>query len=147
MKLHAYFLGLCCVAPVLTGCGGSYEPTSAKAQADCYQMEFGTSPPVGVKNIQAKQIVIGDAVRAWLRFDATPAVVDSLLKDFTSTNRQTFVEHSGGANTPLWWAGSSSQTTAFYVFSGWRKNFSYSSAVLAHDADKLVVYFCHDAFD
>jgi hypothetical protein len=33
------------------------------------------------------------------------------------------------------------------LISGWRKDFSHSSAVLAHDADKRVVYFCHDAFD
>jgi hypothetical protein len=147
MKLTARLLCLCCVAVLLSGCSGTYEPRNAKGQAECYRMEFGTLPPAGVTNIQAKQIIIGDAARAWLRFEATPALVDSLLKGFTSTNRQSFDAHSGGANTPTWWTPDSNHITTFYVISGWRKDFSHSSAVLAHDADKHTVYFCHDAFD
>ncbi len=147
MKFAARLFLFCCVALLLAGCGGTYEPTDTKGQAECYRMEFGTLPPAGVTNIHGKQIIIGDAARAWLRFEATPALVDSLLKGFTSTNRQTFDEHSGGANTPAWWTPGSSHITTFNVISGWRKDFSHSSAVLAHDAEKRVVYFCHDAFD
>jgi hypothetical protein len=138
---------LCYLALVVAGCGGTYEPTSRQGQAECYRAEFGTLPPAGVTNIHAKQIIIGDAARAWLRFEATPGVVDSLLMRFAPTNRQAFDEHSGGANTPAWWTPDTSNITAFYGTSGWRKDFSYSRAVIAHDADKRVVYFCHDAFD
>jgi len=147
MKFIVRLLLFCCAALLMIGCGGTYEPADAKGQADCYRTEFGTLPPAGVTHIHGKQIIIGDAAGAWLRFEATPALVDSLLKGFTSTNRQTFDEHSGGANTPAWWTPDGDRITTFYVFSGWRKDFSHSSAVIAHDADKRVVYFCHDAFD
>ena len=147
MKLQPKPFLLCCLALLAAGCGGTYEPTDAKGRANCYRAEFGVLPPAEVTNIQAKQIIIGDAARAWLRFEATPAVVDSLLTRFAPTNRQTFDEHTGGANTPTWWKPNSYQTTSFYGAKGWRKDFSHSYAVIAHDDDKRVVYFCHDAFD
>lgn len=136
-------------ALLFLGCGGTYEPTDQKKIALCYSAEFGGLPPAGTTNIQAKQIVIGDAVGAWLRFETTPATVDSLLKiGFAPTNGATFLQHSmAGANTPKWWKLEGSQVTSFYVFSGWRTNFSYSYAVIAHDVDKRLVYFCHHAFD
>jgi hypothetical protein len=135
------------VSLFLVGCGGTYEPKDAKGRAECYRMEFGSLPPTGVTNIQGKQVVVGDAAGAWLRFETTPATVDSLLKSFASTNRQTFDHYSGGANTPTWWTPDRDRITVFYRVSGWRKDFSSSYAVIAHDAEKRVVYFCHAAWD
>ncbi|RYD62260.1 MAG: hypothetical protein EOP83_15040, partial [Verrucomicrobiaceae bacterium] len=98
MKVIARYLLVCCAVVMALGC--SSEPSDEKGKAACYEMEFGTLPPAGVTGIQAKQIVVGDAARAWLRFEATPEIVDSLLKRFTPSDRQTFDEHSGGDNTP-----------------------------------------------
>ena len=111
MKFTARLLLFCAATLLLVGCGGTYEPSDAKGQADCYRMEFGSLPPAGVTNILGKQIIIGDAARAWLRFEATPALVESLCKGFTSTNRLTFDEHSGGENTPAWWTPDSDRIT------------------------------------
>jgi hypothetical protein len=147
MRFKAPFFLLSWAVLLLAGCGGTHEPTDAKGQAECYRMEFGALPPAGVTNIHGKQIIIGDAARVWLRFEATPALVDSLLKSFSPTNRQAFDDRSGGANIPAWWTPESNHIKAFYGVSGWRKDFSYSYAVIAHDADKRIVYFCHDAHD
>src|SRR5258708_3282930 len=115
------------VALLLAGCGGTYEPTDKNGVAQCYRMEFGVPPPAEVANIHGKQIIIGDGARAWLRFQATPALVDSLLKrGFKPTNRETFNMHSGGANTPKWWTPDSNQVTVFYGFGGWRLFFFYA---------------------
>jgi hypothetical protein len=145
MKVIARYLMICCAAVMTPGC--SSEPSDAKGQAECYRTEFGTLPPAGVTNIRAKQIVIRDSARAWLRFEAAPEIVDSLLKRFTPSNRQTFDEHSGGDNTPAWWKPDSDHITVFYAVEGWSKDFSNSTSVIAHDAEKRVVYFCHSAFD
>lgn len=127
------------------GCSGSHEPTDAKGQAACYETEFGTLPPAGVAHIQAKQVIIGDAAGAWLRFEATPEIVDSLLKRFGPSDRGVFNQNSGGGNTPAWWKPGSDHLTAFYEAEGWRKDFGNSTAVIAHDANKRVVYFSHGA--
>lgn len=147
MKVIARYLLICCAVVTALGCSGSHEPTDAKGQAECYQTEFGSLPPACIAHIQAKQVMIGDAARAWIRFEATPEIVDSLLKRFTSSDRGTFGQHSGGGNMPAWWKPDSDHLTAFYVVEGWRKDFGASYAVIAHDAEKGVVYFCHDAFD
>jgi hypothetical protein len=142
MKITA----LLCIALLLTGCG-SYEPDDEKGRAKCYQTEFGTPPPEGITNILAKQIVIRDSARVWLRFEATPALVDSLLKGFAASDRETFDEHAGGENSPAWWTPDRDKIVRFHLIRDWNKDFTNSSAVIAHDAEKRVVYFCHDAFD
>ncbi|HEY1121270.1 MAG TPA: hypothetical protein VGE67_06700, partial [Haloferula sp.] len=123
------------------------EPSSEKGKAACYETEFGALPPASVTHIQAKQVMIGDSAQAWLRFEATPEVVDSLLKRFAPSDRYTFNANSGGGNTPGWWKPDSDHLTAFYVAEGWRKDFGGSHAVIAHDAGKRLVYFCHSASD
>jgi hypothetical protein len=135
---------LCFIALLLPGCGGSYEPTYSKGLAECYWKEFGVRPPADVTNLHAKQVIIGDGARAWLRFDTTPSMVETLLKNFAPTNRETFAGCSGGANTPRWWTPDNDHVTAFYAASGWNKNFAHSFAVIAHDTNKHIVYFCHD---
>ena len=143
MKLATQLLLLFFVPLLFVSCGGTYEPTDTEGKARCYQMEFGVLPPLEVTNLQGKQMIIGDAVTAWLRFEATPALVDTLLKGFTPSDRQTFDQHTGSAHNPVWWAPEQDRITTFHFIEGWRKDLSPSSAVLAYDADKRVVYFCH----
>lgn len=145
MKVIARYLLILSAALAMLGC--SYEPSDEKDRAECYKTEFGTLPPSGVTNIQAKQIVIRDAAGAWLRFEATPEIVDSLLKRFGPSDRGVFNENSGGDNTPEWWKPDGDHVTVFYEAEGWSKDFSNSTAVIAHDAEKRVVYFSHSAFD
>jgi len=110
-------------------------------------MEFGALPPAFIKNLRAKQVVIRDAAGAWLKFEATPELVDSLRSGFVPSNRAIFDEHSRGENTPRWWTPDADQMTTFFVKDGWKKEFSHSTAVIAHDAGKRVVYFSHAAMD
>ncbi len=140
--VQSFLIG--CLAAFLFGCSGSYEPTDSKGLAECYRKEFGIRPPAEVTNLHAKQVIIGDGARAWLRFETTPVFVDALVKSFTPTNRETFEMFSGGANTPRWWAPDSSHITAYFGVGGWNKNFAHSYAVMAHDSSKRTVFFCHD---
>lgn len=125
----------------------SYRPMDPQGLAKCYQDEFGTPPPVSVHGLRAEQIVIGDAAGAWLRFGSSPGRIDELLVRFTPSDRKTFDRYGGGANTPDWWQPDAEGMTTFYVCDGWRKDFSDSHAVIAHDAAKHIVYFCHSASD
>ena len=144
MKVIARYLLFLCAAVATLGC--SSEPGDEAGKAACYEMEFGTPPPAGVTNLRAKQYVVQDTVVAWLRFEATPEIVDSLLKRFAPSDRKAFDEASGGANTPEWWKPDGDQITVFYSVEGWSKDFPNSTAVIAHDAGKRVVYFSHTAF-
>jgi len=144
MKVIVRYLLILCTAVATLGC--SSEPGDEAGKAACYETEFGTLPPAGVTDIQAKQYVVQDTIVAWLRFEATPDVVDSLLKRFALSDRKTFDEASGGANTPGWWKPDGDHVTVFYSVEGWSKGFTSSTAVIAHDAGKRVVYFSHTAF-
>jgi hypothetical protein len=126
------------------GCGGTYEPSNDQGRAKCYAAEFGGPPPVGVTNLQAKQVVVGDAGGAWLRFEANSNFVSLLLSNrFSPSDRFTFVSRSGGGNTPLWWNPEVDVLTSFYINNQWRAGSNYSVAVIAHDNARRVVYFHH----
>lgn len=128
----------------LTGCSGSSEPTSSAALAKCYATEFGVGPPASVTNLQAKQVIVGDAGGAWLRFEADSNTVTQLISGrFTPSDHAMFENTSGGGNTPSWWNPEADSLTAFYVNNQWRKGSNYSVAVLAHDSARHVVYFSH----
>ena len=135
------------LALVLAGCGGSYEPSDPADVARSYRDEFGSRPPENVRHIHSKVFMQGDAAVAWLRFEATPEIVDALVGRFEPSRRESFAENTGGANIPAWWTPEQHHLTTFYEVAGWRRDFSHSVAYLAHDADKRMVYFCHEAFD
>jgi hypothetical protein len=141
-------LSLICSAAVLTisGCGGSSEPTDARTLVKCYATEFGTAPPSGVRNLKAKQVVVGDAGGAWLRFEADSNVVSQIISNrFTASSWTDFsiYGHLEGGNTPKWWQPLPDTLDVFYVNEKWRPGPNYSIAVLAYDATNRLVYFYH----
>jgi hypothetical protein len=135
-----------CLALVffLSGCGGVSDPTDAHTLAQCYATEFGQQPPAGVTNIKARQVIVGDAGGAWLRFEADSNIVAQIVSSrFVSSDRAAFISDSGGGNTPAWWKPDHDSLTAFYICNQWRPGTNYSVAVLAHDASCHIVYFHH----
>jgi hypothetical protein len=146
--MRSLILTIACAALLSAGCSGSFEPSDKNGLAGCYQAEFGVLPPADATILHGKQVVVGDAAQAWLKFQATPVLVDSLLaKGFSPVDRETFLDRSDGGNRPAWWNPESSLLTAFYVVSDWRKDYHNSRAYIAHDANKQTVFFCHVAID
>jgi hypothetical protein len=129
---------------VLYGCGGTSEPTDKSTLAKCYATEFGVDPPTGITNLKAKQVVVGDAGGAWLRFEANSNIITQIISNrFIPSDRVTFDSSSGGANTPSWWRPEEDSLTAFFVNNQWTKGSNYSVAVLGYDDAHRVVYFHH----
>ena len=127
-----------------SSCGGTYEPSNAQDRAKCYATEFGTAPPAGLTNLQAKQVIVGDAGAAWLRFEANSNVISGILTNrFAPSDRSTFLSNSRGGNTPVWWNPEGDALTLFYINTQWRPGSNYSGAVIGHDAFRHVVYFHH----
>jgi hypothetical protein len=127
-----------------SGCSGSYEPSNAQERAKCYATEFGAAPPPGLNNLQAKQVIVGDAGGAWLRFEANSNVLSGILSNrFSPSDRLTFLSNSRGGNTPRWWNPEADALTSFYISNQWRPGSNYSVAVIGHDASRRVVYFHH----
>ena len=132
------------VALVLSGCGGVSEPTDPQTLAKCYATEFGQQPPAGVSNLKARQVIVGDAGGAWLRFEADSNIVAQIVSArFTPSDRGTFISDSVGGNTPAWWKPEDDSLADFYICHQWRSSTNYSEAVLACDAAHHVVYFHH----
>jgi hypothetical protein len=133
------------LASALVGCGGSSEPTDQATLNECYKTEFGVVPPPGVVNLQAKQVVVGDAAGSWLRFEANSSIISNLISShsFDVGERGRFISDSGGGNTPSWWKPEQDSLTSFYINSQWRKGSNYSIAWLAFDNTRKIVYFHH----
>jgi hypothetical protein len=132
------------VTALLTGCGGTSEPTDADTLAKCYATEFGSKPPVGVINLKAKQVAVGDAGGAWLRFEANSNIIAEIISNrFVQSDRNTFVTSSGGGNAPSWWKPEEDALIFFYSNNQWTKGSNYSVAVLGYDNAHRVVYFHH----
>jgi hypothetical protein len=130
----------------LSGCGGTSEPTDPATLAQFYATEFGSSPPSGVTNLRAKQVVVGDAGGAWLRFEASSNIVSQITSNrFTKSDQMSFQIYGNpdGGNTPDWWNPQPNTLTAFYINMQWRPGSNYSIAVLGYAASNHVVYFHH----
>jgi len=145
MKL---FLSILCSAAILMlfGCAGASEPTDAPTLAKCYATEFWTPPPLGVTNLKARQVVVGDAGGAWLRFEADSNVVSAIVsRRFSPSDRTDFSVYGRleGGNTPQWWHPKLDAITAYYINKQWTPGSNYSVAVLAYDATNHLVYFHH----
>lgn len=134
------------VALTLSGCSGSSEPTDAAALARCYATEFGVQPPSGVKNLKAKQVVVGDAAGAWLRFEADSNTFLQIISNrFTNSDPTSFKIYgdSEGGNTPAWWHPNPEVLRDFHINTQWRPGSNYSIAVIAYDPTNQFVYFYH----
>lgn len=141
--------GLLLLTPVpfyllMSRCLGPYEPTDPKALASAFETEFLVPPPTDVTNIQVSQSMVADWVGAWMRFEASPGTVDILLKRFTPCERLEFDDADRGPHVPSWWRPDTDGVVSFYKASPWSDQFFRSTAVMAHDAAKHVVYFYHD---
>ena len=129
----------------LIGCSGVSEPTDASTLAKCYETEFGVKPPAGVANLKVKQVVVGDAGGAWLRFEASSSIISQIVSNrFASSDRMTFISNSGGGNAPSWWKPENDLLTDFYINNQWTKGSNYSVAVLGYNNASRVAYFHHD---
>jgi hypothetical protein len=98
-------LMLCC-SIALFSCGGSNEASSSKEAAGWYKFEFDIEPATTIHDIKAKQIVVGDAARAWLRFRASKQDVDLLIsRGFHPILAHDFEQELNleNGNAPSWW--------------------------------------------
>jgi hypothetical protein len=122
-----------------------YSDPSDLAQA--YRTEFGIDPSADVRDVHARQSVVGDSGAAWLNFRASKNTIDSLLVRFVSTNRATFDRSGKGGSVPGWWKPNINGVELYYVSENWSKSFSHSVAYIGVDREKQIVYFCHIGSD
>src|SRR5689334_12973674 len=106
----------------LCGCGGVSEPTDAPTLGKCYAEEFGSSPPTTVKNLRAKQVIVGDAGGAWLRFETDSNTLSQITSNrflqSSSVDFESYGDPNGG-NTPKWWHPAMGTLSEFYVNTQW----------------------------
>jgi 4-amino-4-deoxy-L-arabinose transferase-like glycosyltransferase len=122
----------------------AYEPSDPEELARGFEFELHHPLPIEVSDLRIKRTGIGDGVGSRVRFEATPDVVDTLIKSFSACDKATFDELGGGANGPEWWDPDEHQLVAFYHAEHWEPGCdTFSHAVLAHDAAKRIVYFAH----
>jgi hypothetical protein len=143
-KLRLLLL-LFCLSGLLS-CGGSHEAETAAEAASCYKFEFDMDPASGVSNIKAKQIVVGDSVVAWLKFNVSSQDFDLLkARGFFPISYDNFEQELNlkSGNAPSWWQVSNNNK--FYKIVGWKKEFSYSCAFISYDVGKNIICFCHTA--
>lgn len=142
IKATAIGLSLIPIAAFLLWIGPA-DYTNPRDLADAYRTEFGSYPPEDVRDIQCRQVIVGDCGAAWMRFTASKNTVDTLLTKFHAAEPHEFDRASVGANVPQWWQPGQSQLTHFYTADGWSPHFSSSKAWIGLDADHQVVYFHH----
>ena len=141
------FLLICAIAAFLfCGCGGVSEPSDPPTLAKCYATEFGTTLPAGITNLRAKQVVVGDAGGAWLRFETDSNTLSQIVSNRFARSDFTDFKIYGqldGGNTPAWWHPAPETLSDFYINKQWRPGSNYSIAVLAYDPAHRLVYFHH----
>jgi hypothetical protein len=131
---------------MLCGCGGVSEPTDAPTLAKCYATEFSADPPAAVKELRAKQVVVGDAGGAWLRFETDSNTLSLIISNrFVPSDFTDFKIYGSldGGNTPRWWHPSPQTLDDFFINKQWRPGSNYSIAVIAYDRSHRLVYFHH----
>lgn len=144
MSLRSVFSIAAFAAVHFTGCVGSYEPKDKVELGKGFAFELHHPMPSGVSDLQIRRIVVGDGVGSWLRFKATPDVARMLRQAFSSSDKATFDQWSGGANVPDWWDAGSHHFGAYYHTENWEEGCStFSHAVLAYDTTAHIVFFAH----
>jgi hypothetical protein len=132
---------------LMSHCLGPSEITNPLALAASFESEFGMRLPHDVRNLRMVYNSAGDSEVTWIKFEADPATVDLLVKRFTVSTKKEFDEESVGGGQPSWWRPERDGVTSYFASQEWSSRFSYSHAVLAHDASRHVVYFAHSAID
>jgi len=144
MKLHLKFLFFS-LSLILFSCSSEQEGHDNDLAARCFKFEFGLDPKL-VNDIYAKQLVKGDAARAWYKFRANEKLIDQLKdKGFTVSSAEEFDRHSGGGYSPIWWE--IDNKGQFYLKNKWSANFADSTAVFSYNKETEEVFFCHDGID
>lgn len=126
---------------------GPLDITESEALHNAYETALGWPPSSDVKELRCRVSVVGDSGAEWMTFQASPETVDRLLGRFSVINSAEFLEASGGGGAPSWWRPKKADLIAFYRAEGWSPHFSNSTAYLAHDRAKRVVYYHHSGFD
>jgi hypothetical protein len=99
-----------------------------------------------VKSLRAKQVVVGDAGGAWLRFETDSNTLSQITSNrFLPSDFTDFKIYGqlDGGNTPSWWHPVPEVLSQFYINKQWRPGSNYSIAVLAYDSAHHLVYFHH----
>lgn len=151
-RTRAPWLGISTVPAVLAFWGlsiimGPVDVTDPVALHGAYLQEFGEPPPPDVHGMRCRQYVVGDAGGAWMTFQSSPQTIDRLLPRFAVIDLEEFLNVSAGGSMPSWWEPEQAGMVAFYRAEGWSPHFQNSTAVLAHDRSRGVVYFNHSGFD
>ena len=152
LRLTLFRLAVCCIPMaafhlLYAWFFGPADYSSPGDLAAAYRTEFGVSPPADVTDIRARQIVVGDAGAAWLRFCASSQTIDLLLARFVPSDRLTFSQACAGGNVPSWWAPEEDRVETFYTADHWSRSFSRSKAYIGIDRDRHIVYFHHSGND
>ena len=123
---------------------GTSEPSDAPTLAQCYATEFGTTPPLGVKNLRAKQYVVGDDAGAWLRFEADSNTFSQIISNrLFSSDRTSFEMYGEGYDYAPSWLIAKLDALKFYSNGQWTPGSNYSIAVIAYDSTNRIAYFHH----
>lgn len=140
------YLYIFSISIFLNSCSGQNESYDNSESVESFKFEFQEAPTPDIKKIHAKQIVVGDACRAWLKFEAAKSFEEKLKeKGFHVISKQEFDLHSRGGNVPAWWTIDTSDGVIFYGFDHWNKNYTNSFSVFWYDHNSKLMYFCHDA--
>ncbi len=128
----------------LLGSFGEHEPSDPEELARGFEFELHHPLTSEVSGLRIKRIGIGDGVGSFVRFEAPPSLVDSIVRSFSVSDKATFDRMSGGANVPDWWDPEDHHLVAFYYAKDWEPGCrTFSDAVLAHDVTKHFVFFAH----
>jgi hypothetical protein len=132
---------------LLVSCHSIDDADGEKETVGYFKADF---PDVGLadtKSIKGRHVFVRDAVMAYLVFRVNPAEAEAILsKGFQAGSREEFTDISEGANRPKWWPASVENMECFKC-DPWRKDMSYSVAVIGYERDQNLMYFCHSAFD
>ena len=107
-------------------------------------------PAIDIKDtssIKGRHVLVRDAVAAYLVFQVEPAEAAAILRmGFSPSSGKEFADVSGGGNRPPWWLPPA-EGMECYKCDPWRKDMSYSVAVVGYDKAQGRMYFMHSAFD
>lgn len=126
---------------------GPLDITEPQALRNAYETALGSPPASDVTDLRCRVSVVGDAGAEWMTFQASPETVDRLLGRYSVISSAEFLDASDGGGAPSWWRPKKADLIAFYRAEGWSPHFSNSTAYVAHDRAKRVVYYHHSGFD
>ena len=147
-KFRALWVGVA-ITPLLVfmlflNGAGSHEPTDPVELARAYEFELHQPITSDVQGLRIKRIGVGDGVGSYLKCKASPSTIESIISEFSPSDRSTFHEGAKGAHVPDWWDPNGDGMVKFYHAEWWEPGCgTFSDAYLAHDASRRMLYFHH----